>query len=331
MNYTTHVLEEFVKFCKRLRKADKPIDAAILESVCVLLSDSPKFLLPAGNKLGIEVKADAFPLIHLPYPVTVLEYPVDLSIYKTFNTNAELDQVHMSSKRVIICIDNSSKDLPFAAKIILDGLHEPLKEVRGFYLISIYFTDDSQEWHIGTGIVFVPLELITATNIIYADPNKTSHVTCRVTALLPSVEQSMKDSGMSEENRLKILEGDVSEDVICSIKALMCLSARNTMVLNIDAPHKLNKKRLRKGMLPYYEYKVLDIFLTPDARRAVKFTAQEIHGQLMKFSSEAFRRLHSVRGHYKIRKAGIFWWNPFVRGKRSAGEIKKDYDVKEQV
>jgi hypothetical protein len=32
------------------------------------------------------------------------------------------------------------------------------------------------------------------------------------------------------------------------------------------------------------------------------------------------RSAHLVRGHFKQRKSGLFWWNPFVRGK---GKLNK--------
>jgi len=38
-------------------------------------------------------------------------------------------------------------------------------------------------------------------------------------------------------------------------------------------------------------------------------------------------RLHTVRGHFKIRKTGIFWWPHFMRGDPQKGAITKDYTV----
>jgi hypothetical protein len=29
-------------------------------------------------------------------------------------------------------------------------------------------------------------------------------------------------------------------------------------------------------------------------------------------------RLHLVRGHFKIRKSGVYWWSPFARGQGTA-------------
>lgn len=38
-------------------------------------------------------------------------------------------------------------------------------------------------------------------------------------------------------------------------------------------------------------------------------------------------RRHMVRGHFKRKKNGIFWWNDFERGDASLGYAHKDYDV----
>lgn len=43
--------------------------------------------------------------------------------------------------------------------------------------------------------------------------------------------------------------------------------------------------------------------------------------------SEAAIRLHFVRGHFKRRKNGLFWWSPFIRGDKSLGFVAKDYVV----
>jgi hypothetical protein len=39
-------------------------------------------------------------------------------------------------------------------------------------------------------------------------------------------------------------------------------------------------------------------------------------------------RQHLVRGHFKIRKTGVYWWAPFLRGDARHGTIKRhEYEV----
>lgn len=38
-------------------------------------------------------------------------------------------------------------------------------------------------------------------------------------------------------------------------------------------------------------------------------------------------RAHFVRGHFKVRSTGIYWWSPHVRGQATAGVVMKHYQV----
>jgi hypothetical protein len=39
-------------------------------------------------------------------------------------------------------------------------------------------------------------------------------------------------------------------------------------------------------------------------------------------------RAHLVRGHFKIRRTGVFWWSSFLRGDAGKGELKRqEYDA----
>lgn len=33
-------------------------------------------------------------------------------------------------------------------------------------------------------------------------------------------------------------------------------------------------------------------------------------------------RLHAVRGHFKVRKHGVYWWSDFMRGDPRRGSIR---------
>jgi len=41
-------------------------------------------------------------------------------------------------------------------------------------------------------------------------------------------------------------------------------------------------------------------------------------------------RVHSVRGHFKVRQSGVYWWHEFVRGNPKRGMISHDYRVEQQ-
>lgn len=76
------------------------------------------------------------------------------------------------------------------------------------------------------------------------------------------------------------------------------------------------------------EYHILDLYRTLgddptmfDAEVFSKMSRAKIHQQ-------SPTKMHSVRGHFKRKKNGLFWWSPFVRcrkNKDTVGIIEKDY------
>jgi hypothetical protein len=40
------------------------------------------------------------------------------------------------------------------------------------------------------------------------------------------------------------------------------------------------------------------------------------------------RKLHMVRGHFKVRRTGVFFWNAFQRGNPALGFMHKDYELR---
>jgi hypothetical protein len=87
--------------------------------------------------------------------------------------------------------------------------------------------------------------------------------------------------------------------------AVMLLNSRNLAVTEWKpVPAKLNKARVARGKRPLLDYTHVGIHLT----RALAARAGEAH------DPRHPTRLHLVRGHFKIRRSGVFWWAPFARG-----------------
>jgi len=107
---------------------------------------------------------------------------------------------------------------------------------------------------------------------------------------------------------------------------LALLSCKNIVEETIYPPNKLNKSRIRKGKLPIYDYKVLNIQV-PSVKYKSNFTDSE--------ALERLHRVHLCRGHFKEfskesplfgKHIGRYWWQPIVRGKGD-GMINKDYQI----
>lgn len=102
------------------------------------------------------------------------------------------------------------------------------------------------------------------------------------------------------------------------IAAIALLNTRNASEAVLVDKTAQNRKRIKRNKPPLANHYLLRIHPRQKARmRVSKNTAAE-HAAL---------RAHFVRGHWKVRKTGIFFWHPFVRGDRRKGEINKDYLV----
>ncbi len=79
---------------------------------------------------------------------------------------------------------------------------------------------------------------------------------------------------------------------------------------------KLNRARIKRGTTPFSEHHVLKVRVTSPVRK--------IEGEGRRVGDK--RRAHLVKGHFKQRKSGLFWWNPHVAG-RGPGFAHKTYRV----
>lgn len=96
------------------------------------------------------------------------------------------------------------------------------------------------------------------------------------------------------------------------------LNARNAVELETVDYSKLNRSRVKAGKPPLMTHKVLKI-----ARRQ----QQRVYGDGEGRGDHAPMRGHFVRGHFKARRSGIFFWNPHARGDFHRGRIEKDYEL----
>jgi hypothetical protein len=102
------------------------------------------------------------------------------------------------------------------------------------------------------------------------------------------------------------------------IAVLGLLNTRNVaQTVNIDKT-KENIQRIRHSKRTLFSHTLLKIRPQVWMRTSSASLAHQ-HGEL---------RLHFVRGHFKKRKTGLFWWGMHARGSEKLGVIHKDYEVK---
>lgn len=111
---------------------------------------------------------------------------------------------------------------------------------------------------------------------------------------------------------------------ICEI--LVFLNVKNTTIHHYK-PTKKENVFIPSGMIKFYEYHILDIF-----RDRTKYeTLNDIEQHLSTATiNNIERRAHLVRGHFKQKPNGLFWWSNFTRCRKNInthGVIDKDYNL----
>jgi hypothetical protein len=117
-----------------------------------------------------------------------------------------------------------------------------------------------------------------------------------------------------KQNALSDIEGEGGfiEGVLAAINSrnLVSVSEPNDMA-------RVNKARRRVGRPELLSFRTVRLSLS----RAVERQRSAGNGDPMP--------LHMVRGHFKVRKSGIYWWSPFWRGDAAAGVVsRKGYEVR---
>jgi hypothetical protein len=96
------------------------------------------------------------------------------------------------------------------------------------------------------------------------------------------------------------------------------LNARNAVETDTVDYCKLNRARMKRGKPPLYEHKLLKIA----HRQHRRVYANGDGGDYTPM------RQHFCRGHFKIRRTGVFFWHPHLRGDPARGRIEKDYELR---
>lgn len=107
---------------------------------------------------------------------------------------------------------------------------------------------------------------------------------------------------------------DVQDEMGHIFATLILMNAKNCVELaETKPPEKLNKARRKQGKTELLPYSTVHIELTKSQERAVE------DGRI---SREEARR-HLVRGHFKVRATGVFWWSEAWRGNALRGVIER--------
>jgi hypothetical protein len=113
---------------------------------------------------------------------------------------------------------------------------------------------------------------------------------------------------------------DVQDEMGHLFATLILMNAKNCVQIAKSEPAtQLNKARRKRGKTELLPYSTVHIELTKSQQRAVD------SGRI---SREEARR-HLVRGHFKVRATGVFWWNETWRGNAARGFVQRKAHIVE--
>lgn len=115
----------------------------------------------------------------------------------------------------------------------------------------------------------------------------------------------------------ELASADWSGEHVFILAALALMNTTNVHQTELVSQHKLNKSRVKHGKPPLQDYHVLKIHTELKKRYA------NVEGS----GNPRDLRWHLVRGHWKVRRTGVFFWHPFSRGDAKHGKVHKDYEV----
>jgi hypothetical protein len=299
-----------------MKKRGRLLDSEAISSFSKMVASGTKFILPPGGDVGVKnVNVDAqLQFVKCPYPVSVFEYvanpPENLAVNATNSVNR-------------LCVVMTKQAMIEAARgantLYETYLNMKLSDVDdgedGVFVSVNYLDDKVKEWS-------PPLCLLYVAKSQYSEICAQDNVKVKILSM-PLMVETIADIGerMPHLNVVDMYVKESIEDIAIALKAMLCLNAKNIKQVSIPASVKLNAKRSKHGKTPFFEYKVLDIFLNAEGMMPTRENLKQC------MESGTSMRLHSRRGHFKTRKTGIFWWSNHMAGRRDKGTIVKDYNV----
>ena len=320
MNYSAHASDDLKSVSDKLARVDPHnADTLSLQLISNMLDDSVKFLLPESGDVGVVVSStDMLKFVKMPYEIVAFEYSVPLALGLDPSGSYGDKRLVRCPKRIVLVSTFETFSKRFCLNVASDSDH--------LIVISVIFSETSNSWTLVPSAAKIHLENGVTLGTSDVDGKLSPGLQCRVLPLLPNALKAIQNSsGYSERELDDHLVLDLQQEIWCAVNALACINAKNVSQVEIPAPAKLNKKRAQSGKTPFSVYKVLDIFLG-DARKFASGSGKRMDSAVR--SAMSCAKLSSVRGHFKHRKTGIFWWSTFFRGNASNGVVVKDYNVK---
>ncbi len=285
--------------------------AATARETILLLNKAEKFILPEWGRIfdteEWKLVQDVKYATRLPYPVIACEFPAPYhGDYSKLVKNVEAP----SSKRIALAAEYEA--LISLCPDILGPMAEKFPgDPRGFYILPVCFADGADVWTPPPVTMFMPRGGNEALM-----KSQAGHI-----AILPLGREAY--TYYPEDQRSSRAARDCADEALAICHLMTALSLDKGRHETLPAPEKLNRKRAKKGRVPLFEYKVLDI--VADVLHQRKETAHERSS-----GHHSSPRMHTRRGHVRRLASGqTTWVRNAIIGKPGHGQIIKQYAVHE--
>lgn len=324
LNYSAHALDELEALIPKIR-ADMPGIRDAHRKVVAYLRNSVKFLLPNCAELidmG-ELRQAHVDMARLPFDVVALEAPWVLPD----GEGGDKSHALRSPKRIALCM-TMHKDVALAFPDTARFVDEP---AGGVVVIPIYWLEHERAWKLPMGGVFVPHdnevrdyspgEVNTPTRLVnqpFIDgglaPKKLRQFRVAPWILLPE----MFEASAAQHGHAAVaagIVGDARDEVSMLLQTGCVLNCSNVRMPEVPPVAALNKKRVAKGKVPFFSYRVLQV----DDPRGTGAGAGGQH---------ASPRAHLRRGHIRRLSDRTVWVRAaIVNAGTHAGVVDKTYAV----
>lgn len=324
-NYSTQAIEALEKNASNFLP-DMPNTAKNILNVARLLRQAVKFILPDNGELfddGLRALPTVF---RLPFPIIAAEFQITTGDLGDGPLVARGEILDRSTKRIALAIEINADNFDQYTWMLSQEKYDSLTEDGGIAIIPIYYVASKNVWAIPPLGLVIPSHKIDPQPNLYANAEsmygenlpakiKTLPLEVHTTDLMP--EQA---SIIEMEKGLPFVFATAHQDTHDELRAIMSLvevlACSNVKTENLAAPKLINSKRIGKGKVPFYEYKVLTLDL-----QQVNQLASNVGG------THASPKIHLRRGHIRRLAQKSIWVNAAVVGNKSQGVVIKNYSI----
>jgi len=127
-----------------------------------------------------------------------------------------------------------------------------------------------------------------------------------------------KATAQMTDDLMRQWQRDLTGEPVFVQAAVALLNSRNCIEQHRDDLGQLNKAREKRGKPPLMEFVTTRIALSRVQQHAADSAGVD----------RRTARQHLVRGHFKVRRSGIYWWSPFLRGDPANVVPRVQYSVR---